>query len=97
MVLIILAVEKCSFAKNVTFYGFVGGIGLRHDGLFTLARLKNWRQDMSAINDPLGQTHSPASSDHYSHLKVVVLRDFEKWGADVHTDSMCDNSDHYRP
>ena len=43
---------------------------------------------MSAINDPLGQTHSPASSYHYSHLKVVfVLRDFEKWGrTDVRTD-----------
>ena len=37
-------------------------------------------QDMCAINDPLGQIHSPASSDHYSHLKFVfVLRDFEKW------------------
>ena len=41
-------------------------------------------QDMCAINDPLGQTHSPASSDHYSRLKVLkscfVLRDFEMWG-----------------
>ena len=34
------------------------------------------------INDPIGKTHSPASSNHYSHLKVVLvfLRDFEKWG-----------------
>ena len=29
------------------------------------------KQNMSAIIDPLGQTHSPASSDHYSHLKVL--------------------------
>ena len=27
---------------------------------------------MCATNDPLGQTHSPASSDHYSHLKIVM-------------------------
>ena len=25
---------------------------------------------MCVINDPLGQTQSPAGSDHYSHLKV---------------------------
>ena len=38
-------------------------------------------QDMCTINDPLGQTHSPASSDHYYRLKFVfVLQDFEKWG-----------------
>ena len=24
-------------------------------------------------NDPLGQTHSPASNDHYFHLKVVLF------------------------
>ena len=28
---------------------------------------------MCAINDPLGQTHSPSSSDHYSRLKVVLF------------------------
>ena len=28
---------------------------------------------MSAIYDPLGQIHSPASSDHYSHLKIVLF------------------------
>ena len=27
-------------------------------------------QNICAINDPLGQTHSPASSVHYSHLKL---------------------------
>ena len=25
------------------------------------------------INDPLGQTHSQASSDHYFHLKIVLF------------------------
>ena len=24
-------------------------------------------------NDPLGQTHSPANSGHYSHLKVILF------------------------
>ena len=28
---------------------------------------------MCAINDPLDQTHSPASCDHYSHLIIVLL------------------------
>ena len=36
------------------------------------------KQYMYAINDPLGQTHRPANSDHYSHL-IFVLREFEKW------------------
>ena len=36
---------------------------------------------MRVINDPLDQTHSPASSDHYSRLNFVVkFEDFEKWG-----------------
>ena len=34
------------------------------------------------INDPYRQTHSPASSDHYLHLKSG--------------DDMCENSEHYR-
>ena len=34
-------------------------------------------QDMRVINDPLGQTHSTASSDHYSRL---YLRDFKNFG-----------------
>ena len=25
------------------------------------------------INDPLGQTHNRASTDHYSHLKMVLF------------------------
>ena len=34
---------------------------------------------MCAINDPLGQTHSLASSDHYLFESCFVLLDFEKW------------------
>ena len=48
---------------------------------------------MCVINDLLGQTNSPACSDHYSHWKVV-LRDFEKQGR---MDTTCENSDLYRP
>ena len=32
------------------------------------------------VYDPLGQTHSPASSDHYSHVKVVLFCDILKSG-----------------
>ena len=35
---------------------------------------------MSAINDPLGQTNSPAGSDHCSHLKVVLFCEILKSG-----------------
>ena len=37
-------------------------------------------QDMCAINDPLGQSHSPASSDHYSRLKVALFCEIWKVG-----------------
>ena len=33
----------------------------------------NLKQNMPVINDPLGQTHNPASSDCYSHLKIISL------------------------
>ena len=33
---------------------------------------------MCAINDPLGQTHCPTSSDHYSHLKIVLFCEIVK-------------------
>ena len=34
-----------------------------------------------AINDPLGQTHTPTSSNPYSQLRsCIVLRDFDRWG-----------------
>ena len=35
---------------------------------------------MCAINDPIGQTHSPASSNHYSRLKVVLFHEILKSG-----------------
>ena len=36
------------------------------------------RQYMCVINDPLGQIHSPSSSDHYSHLKLVLFSEILK-------------------
>ena len=42
------------------------------------------------INDPLGQTHSPTSSDDYGHLTCVLLCDILKIG------NLCENNDHYR-
>ena len=47
---------------------------------------------MCAINDPLNQTHSPAISDHYSHLKVVLFCEILK-KKDECTDTKCENSD----
>ena len=50
---------------------------------------------MGVINDPLVQTHIPASSDHYSHLKFVYLRDLKKGErTDGRTDTTCEYSDH---
>ena len=31
------------------------------------------KQDMPVLNDPLGQIHNPASSDHYSLLNFVFV------------------------
>ena len=48
---------------------------------------------MSVINDPLGQTHSPASSDRYSRLKFVLYCEIMKSGderKDGRTDNTCD-------
>ena len=50
--------------------------------------------DTRHVCDPLGQTHSPASSDHYSHLKVVLFCAILKSGL---TENKYENSDHYRP
>ena len=38
-----------------------------------LHRLVQTEQDMHAINDPHGQNHSPASSDHYSGMNFVLF------------------------
>ena len=51
---------------------------------------------MRIINDPLGQTHSPASSYHFFHLNLVLFCEILKSG-EGRTDNMCENSDHYRP
>ena len=34
---------------------------------------KNIIHTTGVINDPLGQTHNPASSDHYFRLKFVLF------------------------
>ena len=53
----------------------------------------NFKQSMRVIKDPLGQTHSPACSNHYSRCKDCVLRDFGKLGR---TDNTYEYSDHYQ-
>ena len=45
---------------------------------------------MSAINDPLGQTHNPASSDQ---MKLVLFYEILKSGGGC-TDTMCEYNDH---
>ena len=46
---------------------------------------------MCAINDPLGQTNSPASSDQFSRLKVVLFCEILKSG-DGRKDGRTDNT-----
>ena len=40
-------------------------------------RLTGWREEEEGqdgvINDPLGQTHNPGSSDYYFHLIIVLF------------------------
>ena len=62
------------FAKSITFYIGSWTNVLTRQGL---RRKKNKCNKTDVNNDPLGQTHSPANSDHYSHLKFVLL--YEKW------------------
>ena len=55
---------------------------------------------MCTINDPVGQSHSPACGDHYSQWKVVLLCDILKsvdGCTDGRKDSMCENSNHDWP
>ena len=56
---------------------------------------------MCVINDPLGQTHSTESKNHYLLLKFVFFREILINGTDglkdESTDTTCENSDHYRP
>ena len=55
-----------NFAMYTTFYPFWLVFFLKHCKIHK-------RQDTCAINDPLGQTHIHASSDHYSHLNFVLF------------------------
>ena len=54
---------------------------------------KNTGNKTGVINDPLGQTHSLASSEHCFRLKFVSLW---KVGTGGRTNDMCKNNDHYR-
>ena len=49
---------------------------------------------MWVINDPLGQAHSTANSDHYSQFKFALFC-FARIlkSADGRTDTTCENSD----
>ena len=41
------------------------------------------------IDDPLGQTHSPACSNNFFHFKIALFFEILTY--------MCENCDHYRP
>ena len=49
---------------------------------------QSYLQD-GVINDPLGQTHNHAISDHWYHLKIVLFCAILKR-------RMCENSNHYQ-
>ena len=56
----------------------------------------NFKCDETGVINALGQTHSPARSDHYSHLKFVLFFDILKSGegrtdvrTNVQTDGQC--------
>ena len=59
------------------------------------------RQGICVINDPLGQTQSPTSSDHYSDLtfglvcEILKKDDLPDKPANGRTDTTYENSDHY--
>ena len=59
--LFVFRVPKMSFFEEAHFIIIIS----------TRAREK--KQDLCTINDPLGQTQSPASSDIYCQLKVVLF------------------------
>ena len=48
------------------------------------------KQDTRAINDPLGQTHISASSDHYFRLNFVLCCEILKVGTDGRTEERKD-------
>ena len=62
----------------------------------TFKHFENKTNKTGVINDPLGQTHSHASSEHC--FLLFCFSRFEKWGwMDVQTYNMCENNDPYRP
>ena len=71
---------------------------MRANLIFTTLRkslVKYKKKDKTGvINDPLGQTHSHASSEHRFRFKFVL---FWLVGTDGRTDDMCKNNDPYRP
>ena len=62
--------------------------------------LKELKNKTCVFNDPLGQTHSPTSSDHYFH-ETCALQYFEQWGRTYGRGrtygNLYENNDHYRP
>ena len=71
---------------------------LRSRATFNQCLSKNNIDKTGVINDPLGQTHSLAISEHCFRLTFDL---FWKVGTDGRTDGrtdgMCKNNDHYRP
>ena len=62
-------------------------------------RQKPFENKTGVINDPLGQTHNPASSDHCSDLNIVwfgAILKSEDGQTDGSTDTTCEYSDHYQ-
>ena len=58
--------------------------------------IENMLYKTGVINDPLSQTHSHDSSEHY--FLLFCLSRLEKWGHTYgRTDNMCENNDPYRP
>ena len=56
-----------------------GGVGGRGKFIFETIQFL-LQEDMQVINDALGQTHITATSDHHSHLKVVLFFEILKSG-----------------
>ena len=74
-------------------------ISMKRGGLFSIEKVKQRKYKTDVINDSLSETHSPAISNQYFHLKVVLFCKILKSGdeqTDRRTDEMCENSDHYR-
>ena len=60
-------------------------------------RSNNNRCKTCVINDPVGQTHSPTSSDHYFQATFVLFFDILRSEDGRMAGNMCKNNDHFRP